>query len=243
MVRAGENLGIRARLELGGEPVGQQSFQFRCHDAVALARGPFQLRPIEHFNAAATVPDRSGGLQLHCCLRDGLASHAEHVANELMRHLQSIGGQAIQAHEQQTTELLICRVVAVAHCGLRHLREQGLRVAQHQVLQRASAAEFLFEQRTAEPVGHTGAVHDRPVRRDLVVRHQRDANHAFVAEHGNFGGCAALREKHQRDDRINRKVHVLLDVTGLIENVTQPQRHQLQAGEQACARLYWQGAE
>jgi hypothetical protein len=47
-----------------------------------------------------------------------------------------VGRQAVEAEQQPAAQLLVERVVAVAHRGLRHLRDQRLRVAQQQVQHR-----------------------------------------------------------------------------------------------------------
>jgi hypothetical protein len=43
--------------------------------------------------------------------------------------------EAIERQQQPAAQLLVHRVMAIAHRGLRHLRDQGLRVAQQQKLQ------------------------------------------------------------------------------------------------------------
>jgi hypothetical protein len=54
----------------------------------------------------------------------------------------SFDRQAVQAQQQPAAQLLIDRVVPIAHRSLRHLRQQRLRVAQQHVLQRPGALEL-----------------------------------------------------------------------------------------------------
>jgi hypothetical protein len=63
-------------------------------------------------------------------------------------------------------------MVPVAHRGLRHLRDQRLRIAKQQVLQRAAALEFIFEHRRAQLVGVTRALHDGAAWRGLTAHEQ-----------------------------------------------------------------------
>jgi hypothetical protein len=59
----------------------------------------------------------------------------------------SLPVQAVQAQQQPAAQLLVQRVVAVAHRRLRHLRDQRLRVAQQQVHHRAGAVELFLHGR------------------------------------------------------------------------------------------------
>jgi hypothetical protein len=60
---------------------------------------------------------------------DAAARNAEHVGNELLRHQDLVRLQTIEAEEQPPAQLLVDGVMAVAHRGLRHLRDQRLRTA------------------------------------------------------------------------------------------------------------------
>jgi len=70
--------------------------------------------------------------------------------------------------------------MAITHGGLRHLRDQGLGVAQQQKLQRPISMEFVLELLSDQPVSVAGALHDRPTRGGFTAHEQRDADEAFV---------------------------------------------------------------
>ena len=77
-------------------------------------------------------------------------------------------------------------MVPVARRGLRHLRDQRLRVAQQQSLQQAAAMELLHQQVALEPIGVAGGLHDGRTGRGVAAHEQRDADHAFVAHARRF---------------------------------------------------------
>jgi len=53
--------------------------------------------------------------------------------------------ETVEAQEEPAAQLLVHRVMPVAHCCLRHLREHRLRVAQQKKLHLAPAIEFILE--------------------------------------------------------------------------------------------------
>ena len=67
------------------------------------------------------------------CRRHAFAAHAQHVGDQLLGHHEVGGGESVHAQQQPAAQLLIERMVAVAHGGLRHLRDERLRVAQQQM--------------------------------------------------------------------------------------------------------------
>jgi len=90
------------------------------------------------------------------------------LAMSFLRHDELVGRQAIEGQQATTAQLLVHRVMPVAHGGLRHLGDQGLRVAQQSQLQSAIAVELVLEPLTDEPVRVAGALHDRPAWRGLA---------------------------------------------------------------------------
>jgi hypothetical protein len=73
------------------------------------------------------------------------ARDAEHVGDELLGHQDLVRLEAIEAEEKPAAELLIDGVMTVAHRGLRHLRDQGLRIAQEQAVQRAASGKLVVD--------------------------------------------------------------------------------------------------
>ena len=78
----------------------------------------------------------------------------------------------------------------IAHGGLRHLREQRLRVTQQQVLHGPTANEFLLEALATQLVSMARTLHHCAVRRRFTTHEERDANDAFVADYRDLSGGA-----------------------------------------------------
>jgi hypothetical protein len=51
------------------------------------------------------------------------------VGDQLLRHVPRIRRQAVKAQPQPATQFLLHRAVPIAHRGLRHLRDQRLRIS------------------------------------------------------------------------------------------------------------------
>src|SRR5688572_18737791 len=88
----------------------------------------------------------------------------------------SFAGQPVQAQEEPATKLLVHRMMAVAHRGLGHLRDQRLREAQQQKLQRAARLELRFQRGGPDPVALAGALHHCAARRGFASHEERDAD-------------------------------------------------------------------
>jgi hypothetical protein len=78
----------------------------------------------------ARIANQSCLLQCQRALSDPLAPNAEHVTDQFLRHVELVTPQSIETQQQPATELLIQRVMPIANRGLRHLRNEGLGVAQ-----------------------------------------------------------------------------------------------------------------
>src|SRR3990167_477829 len=117
---------------LFGNAIGQQAVVLFLDNLVALAGAPFQPRAIQHIDAPPGIADEPRTLQLEGRLRHAFAPHAQHVGDQLLRHHQLVALQAVQAQQQPAAQLLVQRMVAVAHGGPRQLSNERLRVAQQQ---------------------------------------------------------------------------------------------------------------
>ena len=71
---------------------------------IASARRLFQTAPAQHDEFAAPIFDEPGALQYACGGRNTHSAHAEHVCQELMRHMEVIGMGSILHHEQPAGE-------------------------------------------------------------------------------------------------------------------------------------------
>ena len=105
--------------------------------------------------------------------------------------------QAVERQQEPAAELLVDRMMAIAHGRLCHLRDQGLRVAQQQPLQRAVPVKLVLEALAAQSIGVPGTLHDRAVRRRLAAHEQRDADQALVAHYRDLRRRAVVQHVEQ----------------------------------------------
>src|SRR5438045_1277926 len=115
-------------------------------------------------------------------------------------------------------------MVAVAYGGLRHLRDQRLRVAQQQNLQGAATFEFLLHDRSPQPVALAAALHNGAARRRLAAHEERDPDYAVVADDGDLGRSAVLQYIEERNDRATREIQVALGTARFVHRRSKRQR-------------------
>src|SRR5579863_1950672 len=118
--------------------------------------------------------------------------------------------------------------MAIAHCGLGHLRDQGLRVAQKQKLHRPISMELVLELLSDQPVSVTGALHDRTTGGSFTAHEQRDADEAFVANYRDFRRRAVCEYVQQGYDGVGREIDVTEGIAGLIQDFAEWHRDELQ---------------
>jgi len=200
---------------------------------ITLAGARFQCRPIEHGDVAAGVPDQPGLLQVECGLGHTFAAHAQIGGDQFLCHDQFGAFQPVQAQQQPAAQLLVQRVVPVAHRGLRHLRDQRLRVAQHQVHGRAAEVELVPHLAGIKPKALAGALNHSAAGRGAPAHEHRDADQAFSAHDGDLTCFAVFRHEQQRHDGGGRKEYVLRRVAGFGQHLAQWHVHRLQLRLQA----------
>ena len=92
-------------------------------------------------------------------------------------------------------------MVAIADGGLRHLGDQRLRVAEKQMLQRASELELGLERFGSQAVGAAGALNDGAAGCGLTTHEQRDAHQTFIADDRDLCRRSVFHDVQQRHDR------------------------------------------
>ena len=136
-------------------------------------------------------------------------------------HHQLIARQAIQAEQQPAAELLVHRVVAVAHRCLAHLGDQRLGEAQHQVHHRDRALELGLDGISAQSVTHACALHHGLVRRGTAAHEDGDTHHALLTDHRYFRRGAVLQHIQQRNNGVGGEVNVMKRRPGFVEHLAQ----------------------
>ena len=91
----------------------QQPVEFALDDAVAFACTRLETFTIQDLDAATTVMDQAGVMELACGFCHAFTTHAQHVRNQLLRDLQLVRRGAIYFDEKPAAQLLVERVVAI----------------------------------------------------------------------------------------------------------------------------------
>ena len=94
--------------------------------------------------------------------------------------------------------------MAVAHGGLRHLRDQRLRVAQEQMHQRPEPGELVLEMLRLHAEAQSGALDHGAAWRRFTAHEEGDAQHALAADDGDFRGRTVREHVQHRDDSRRR---------------------------------------
>ncbi len=208
-----------------GQRGRKQPVVLRLHHRVTLATALLQPSPVEHLDTAACIVNQPCPLKAERGLGDPFAANPEHVGDEFLRHDQIVAVKPVQAQQQPAAELLVQRMMPVAHGSLRHLRDKRLRVAQQQMQHRPGAIEFSLHARSAQPISLACTLHHRTVGGGLATHEERDADKPFPTNHCNFGGGAVFQHVQQGDDGGRRKVNVALQAARLVEHLPQFKLH------------------
>ena len=124
--------------------------------------------------------------------RHAFAPHAQHVGDQLLRHADIVALHAIQAQQQPAAQALVQRMVPVARCRLRDLRDQCLGVAQEQVHQRAGPLKLFFQRVCAHTERVPAPQHNGAAEPRVTPHEHGDADQALVADDRRFGQGAVL---------------------------------------------------
>jgi len=162
---------------------------------------------VNYSDVATAVSDQAIVLQLAGGGGNAFAAHTQHDGNEFLGHLQLIARRAVQAVQQPAAQLLFDRAVAAPDGVLGHLGEQGVGVAHQQLGQGAALVEGVAQELGLETVAVTGAL-DHGAAHGAFAHEQRDAHHAFMADHGDLGGGAVFHHVQQRHNGGSGEIYV-----------------------------------
>jgi len=123
--------------------------------------------------------------------------------------LQLVRRGAIYFDEKPAAQLLVERVVAIACCRLRNLREEGLHVQQHQAAQEVRAAKLFTQCGCAHAISEARALHLDARRHGFAASQNRHAGHAFTADCCDLYGTAVFHRMQQGDDGGGGEIHVM----------------------------------
>ena len=195
---------------------------------VAVAGLRFQPGAVQCRDPAAAILDESRRLQLSGGCRDALAAYAEQVGNRVLGQRDVVGAKPVHAGEEQAAQLFHQRVVAVAHAGLRHLPEEGLRVAEQQLAQRRGSGRAPAQRVRAYPISVSGIAHDDAARRRAAAHRHGDSRHPFIARERDFDRRPVAHFVDHGDDSGGREPGVTRDAVRLAENLPARQRNPFQ---------------
>src|SRR5471032_1026303 len=171
---------------LAAAHIRQQTAKFLLDHAITFADMAFQPGPVLHGDMAAPVTDEAARLQAASRLRHAFAAHAQHIGDQFLRHGQFAVRQAVHGQQQPAAQLLLDRVMAVAHGRLRHLRNQGLRIAQQEAHHRAGTVELVHQHLRLQAKADAARLHHGAAGRGTAAHEQRHADDAFIAHAGDF---------------------------------------------------------
>ena len=115
--------------------------------------------------------------------------------------------------------------MAVAHGGLGNLRVPDLDVQQDQPHQPIRSVKLVHQYLGRQVISTAGALHH-----GLAAEHRGDAQHAFLTDQSELGTRTVLQYLDNRDNPLDREIHMVFLLSRFIDDRSQTQRHVLQAG-------------
>jgi len=132
--------------------------------------------------------------------------------------------------------------VASADGVLRHLGEQGIRVAHEQLGQGAALVEGVAQALRLQAVTVAGAL-DHGRAHGALVGQQRGADDALVADHGDFRGGAVFHHVQQGDDGRGGKISVVERAAIVEQFFAERQFNEFQVFKQGFEGVAGQGGQ
>jgi hypothetical protein len=133
--------------------------------------------------------------------------------------------------------------MAVANRRLGHLGGQRLDEAQGNYAYFGVLVELVFQVSDEHSVGTALALYNEPVRRACGSHDYGYTGHAFVSDHGNFGGRAFPRHMKNSNNAVDGKVDVFNGLVRFVNHVPRGQFDQSQLWENTLAGIFRQGSK
>ena len=100
---------------------------------------------------------------------------------------------------------------------MRHLIEEGMRIAQHGPVQGRAALHLAAERVSVHLQRRSGYLHVNSGRRLARAKADRQSHHSLATDRANLGTGAVRRRNYQRGDAVDREVHLLDRTRRLVE--------------------------
>ena len=110
-------------------------------------------------------------------------------------------------------------------------------------LQRASIMELVLENLRFQAIRMTGVLHYRPALCRFPSHEEGDSDNAFVSHDSDLCRLAVFHYIKDRNDAVDRKICMAHYLTGVVEDLAQRQRRQLQLIDKAVPLGIGQCAE
>lgn len=156
-----------------------------------------------------------------------------------------IGAVHANAHLQNPArEALLDAVQAITCRGLRHSRQEEIRIFEQRAAKRPAAVEHFVDERFARNAdGLPGRLNDDVKRIGESTQHQRDADHPFTPDQTDFDGLAGLDVNQARKHAAKRKIHVVERGVGLDEFAALHEGNGFAVGRNAPAFVFGENPE
>src|SRR5678816_866667 len=123
--------------------------------------------------------------------------------------------------------------MSIADGGLRHLCNEGLRVEEQQMLQRATLIEFLLDQVCSDAIRMPATLHDCLIWRREPAKEQRDPEQAFKSCYGDFRRRTIRHDVDERDNTRGREIEVRQLGARCVHDEAERHRYELEMRKQS----------
>jgi hypothetical protein len=124
-------------------------------------------------------------------------------------------------------------MMSIADRGLRHLRSQGLRVEQQQMLQRRTLLEFILDHLGWDPICMPLALDDRLVWCGVPTKEHRNADRAFESCHGDLRRRTIRHDVDKRDDAGGGEIQEWQFAARCVDDLPECHRNEFKIREQS----------
>ncbi len=156
-----------------------------------------------------------------------------------MRDAKPVGMGPVLAHQQPSSQAWADFVKSQAGGRGGQLLHQHPGVAAQFVAQCRALRQLALERAGADAPGRARPLHECVQWRDPHAHRELHAEHAFAAHHADLQGGLVVDLGQQRDEAVDRKIHISRSFSGLAQHLGEDEVDRLAQGEQAQAFLAW----
>jgi len=149
----------------------------------------------------------------------------------------------IASHQQPACQPCFDHMETLAGGGLGQLHQRDIQVAIQRTAQHGADRELIEKLSRFDPPRPACALHQPTLRCEVHAQHQRDAQHALVADQSHFDLVVVSRRGNQHHEAVEGEKYMTDGLAWFAQDGCEPEIHLLTARQKGVPGRRWQCAE